>query len=423
MYLPLFLLVSASVATGQLEICDQTPPQSRGTLPSTNKGMYELSIVKKGNDSEDIYIPGQTYVLVLKTNNKSRPFRWFMITVESPDAENTTYESSPTNVGSLKTLDSNRQSRYSERCFNSVESADYSDKDYIQIHWLSPAQQEKDQVVRFRATVAENKEAWYTGDKLEIVLHKDDSKPLDRFPYPLIDKCNLCSEARYELLFKGRWSRMSHPRHYPTKPDENGYSHMIGASHAVGYKLWHQGDKASDGLKLVAEKANISLIEREIIEAMQANSGTRTLIRGKKRHHPHMLEPSHSLFRVDRFHHLFSFVVAMKPSPDWFLGVSQFELCSDEGWLKEYEIPLYPWDAGTMDGISYESPPSLTSPGDVVKRVAVGSFDEESPFYQMSLIDLKAFAFMQVRRLAEYQLVGVNCTNDEDVPESNQEQQ
>lgn len=87
---------------------------------------------------------------------------------------------------------------------------------------------------------------------------------------------------------------------------------------------------------------------------MSLTNGTRTLIRGKRHVHPYMFEPSHSLFRVDRTHHLFSLVIAMKPSPDWFLGVTRFELCTELGWLEEHELPLYPWDAGTLDGISYE---------------------------------------------------------------------
>lgn len=87
---------------------------------------------------------------------------------------------------------------------------------------------------------------------------------------------------------------------------------------------------------------------------MSATGGTRTLIRGKRRHHPEMFEPSYALFRADSIHHMFSVVVAIKPSTDWFLGASRFELCTRYGWLKEYKMPLYPWDAGTMDGVSYE---------------------------------------------------------------------
>lgn len=87
---------------------------------------------------------------------------------------------------------------------------------------------------------------------------------------------------------------------------------------------------------------------------MSEKGGTRTLIRGKQRRHPDMHKWSHALFRVDRIHHLFTIVVAMRPSPDWFLGTKKFELCTSEGWLKYHELPLYPWDAGVMDGVSYE---------------------------------------------------------------------
>lgn len=70
----------------------------------------------------------------------------------------------------------------------------------------------------------------------------------------------------HQVIFNGLWSRVAHPRHYPKKPDENGYTHMVGASHDVSYFLWKAGGKASDGLKLLLEDANTTLIEREIID-------------------------------------------------------------------------------------------------------------------------------------------------------------
>ncbi|XP_041982672.1 spondin-2-like [Aricia agestis] len=407
-------LLTVSLTTGQPGKCDQTPPQATVDTPSENKGTFQLTVDTK--EGGLIYRPDQTYVLILTTNNQTRPFRWFMITVEDPGVDTEPdFDHRTVDVGSLKTLDTHRQSRYSERCYNSVENTDNSDKYRVEVHWVSPKQPQNDRKksVRLRAMVAENSEVWYIGDNLTVVLEKDINKPLDSPPYPVISVCNLCSEARYEVIFKGKWSRMSHPRKYPRKPDDNGYSHLVGASHSYHYILWQPGDKASPGLKKLAEEADISDIEREIIDAMSLTNGTRTLIRGRRRHHPDMFEPSHSLFRVDRIHHLFSVLVAMKPSPDWFLGATKFELCTDLGWLEESEIPLYPWDAGTMDGISYESPTSVTQPVDSIDRVAVGSFNQESPFYQMNLNDLKPFALLQVRRLAVYPLPEEDCIEEE----------
>ena len=74
----------------------------------------------------------------------------------------------------------------------------------------------------------------------------------------------------FQVIFKGHWSRMTHPRKYPTKPDNNGYSHLVGASHTYKYILWQPDVRASEGLKLLAEEANISLIERDIINAVRS---------------------------------------------------------------------------------------------------------------------------------------------------------
>lgn len=62
---------------------------------------------------------------------------------------------------------------------------------------------------------------------------------------------------------------MAHPRHYPTKPDENGYTHILGASHAFDYFLWKAGSEASEGLKVLLENANTTVLEREIINSVR----------------------------------------------------------------------------------------------------------------------------------------------------------
>ncbi|XP_023934506.2 spondin-2-like [Bicyclus anynana] len=398
------LLLTVSAVSGLPGLCDQTPRQAKVLTPSENN-YFRLTIDTKNSS---VYGLAQTYVLILESYEKVRPFRWFMITVEDASVDNNTmnFDYRSVDVGSLKTLDTNRLARYSERCYNSVENSDNSEKLRVEVHWVSPKEniQNKDQTVRLRAMVAENEEVWYVGDDLTLVLKKDDSKPLDQLPTTPLEKCYLCSEARYEVVFQGQWSRMLHPHQYPSKPDENEYSHMIGASHAYDYTLWKPDDNASPGLKTLAETANVTELEREIINAMSLEGGTRTLIRGKRRRHPYMSEPSDSIFRVDRIHHMFSVVVAIKPSPDWFLGVTRFELCTKLGWLEESTIPLYPWDAGVRDGISYESPTSVTTPVDAISRVAFGSFDKQSPFYQLNLNDMKPFAYLHVERLAVYPL-------------------
>ncbi|XP_053615784.1 spondin-2-like [Plodia interpunctella] len=427
MYVKYILLIFwTNLNVGQLERCDQTPPNAK-VGPSENNNLFSLTIETEKHELE--YLPDQTYVVTLKSLNSTRPFRWFVITAEDPNVDTTPYEIAPktTDVGSLKILDTGigSKSRYSEKCSVSVENTDNSNKYKIEIHWISPQPSDANQEVRLRATVAENDEVWYSGEgdgNLTVLIKKDSMRAEDSPPEDPNPTCNLCSEARYEVIFEGKWSRLTHPYHYPSKPDENGYSHMVGASHDFDYILWKTGHQASPGMQKLAEDGDISLLERSIIEAMNEKYGTRTLIRGKRRHHPYMSEPSHAIFRVDRFHHLFSLAVAMRPSPDWFLGTSQFELCTLHGWLEKGQIPLYPWDVGTMDGVSYESKKSKSQIQEVIKRVEVGSFNKDSPFYQTNLKELRPFAILKVRRLDIYPLVGEDCSDVQEGQDENEQE-
>lgn len=57
---------------------------------------------------------------------------------------------------------------------------------------------------------------------------------------------------------------------------------------------------------------------------------------------------------MDKNRHLMSLVASIIPSPDWFVGVSKYELCTEDGsWLDSAIYNLYPWDAGTDAGITY----------------------------------------------------------------------
>lgn len=78
------------------------------------------------------------------------------------------------------------------------------------------------------------------------------------------------------------------------------------------------------------------------------------MIKGKGHGYRKMGQPTYSFFRVDKENHLVTVAVGIHPSPDWFLGVTRFELCQDNAWLPERELNLYPWDAGTDNGVSYE---------------------------------------------------------------------
>ncbi|GBO99462.1 Spondin-1 [Eumeta japonica] len=478
--------VTITFAACQLTKCEQKSPKVNvDALPQNPDKYFELSIESNNRvitQENKQYLPDQTYLIRLRSNNDFHPFKWFMITVENPD-ENSVNERDHMDVGSLKLL--SNQSRYSERCSNSIEETDNSDKYKIEVHWLSPRQSDGKNV-RVRAMVAENNEVWYEGGNLIFDIEKNVQRQPDAPPHAVLEKCPLCSEARYEryrlnisqpyilltrrppkdwgsyfkevfffaiqvmkppilryrstglrfvlvisyrhrastfvcqldqITFQGKWSRLTHPRHFPTKPYETGYSAMIGASHGLDFELWKIDTEANAGLQLLAEYGNITGIQEYIIRNIHQDYGVRTLIKGKGHFHPRMFESSYALFRVDHIHHLFSILVALRPSPDWFLGTSDFELCTKDGWLEENDMPLYPWDAGTANGVSYESHTSASK--DLIGRVKLGSLDPASPFYQVNLDDLKPFAMIHVRRLDVYPITDGTCGTDEEEGASN----
>lgn len=87
--------------------------------------------------------------------------------------------------------------------------------------------------------------------------------------------------------------------------------------------------------------------------------------------------------RVDRKHPLLSIASMFGPSPDWVVGVSKLNLCQkDCTWAKSMIIDLYPWDAGTDNGITYMSPNSETNPREKMKPITTSyPEDPRSPFY------------------------------------------
>lgn len=79
------------------------------------------------------------------------------------------------------------------------------------------------------------------------------------------------------------------------------------------------------------------------------------MVKGKGHGYPKMNNPTYAFIRADKRYHLVSVAVGIHPSPDWFLGVTRFELCqNDNTWVKERELNLFLWDAGTDSGVSYE---------------------------------------------------------------------
>lgn len=120
----------------------------------------------------------------------------------------------------------------------------------------------------------------------------------------------------------------------------------------LALRFWANGEIASEGLKEVAEFSSTRTLESEL---KNKSDSIRTIIKARGLSYPNITGKTFAVFRVDSENHLVSFVSTLSPSPDWFVGVTALELCqADCTWLESKVVDLYPWDAGTDKGMSYE---------------------------------------------------------------------
>ncbi|KAI5633909.1 hypothetical protein NE865_13371 [Phthorimaea operculella] len=382
-----------SVNTGR---CDRRP-YGAITQPSPSDGRVRLEVVDTLS-----YIPGQLYVVRLSRTDDETLFTDFMITAEGEQRRNPqTKRTTIMDSGFLSPMnDLSKHTTNRAGCHNTLEQQSSAPKDAVEVYWTAPSSGSG--CVTLLAMVAINDVVWFEGGgALMQRICEDSSQPDDVSPVINME-CSICEDAKYEVSFTGIWSRNTHPTLFPDNEDQ-AYSELVGASHSVEWSPWVAGGMASEGLKQIAEYANGSKLEKEIF-AQISEGNVRTMIKGKgHKGYEKMSRTTYSYFRTDKNHHLVTVAVGFYPSPDWFLGVSRFELCTSENkWMEDRELNLYPWDAGTDNGISYESPNIPTYPQDIIERVKMSSNDKNSPFYELDMKNLHPFGKLHFRLIRTY---------------------
>ncbi|KAG1698320.1 Spondin-1 [Nymphon striatum] len=216
----------------------------------------------------------------------------------------------------------------------------------------------------------------------------------------IIEECCACDEAKYEVTFEGLWSRHTHPIDFPTHLQLVHFSDIIGASHSADFRMWEYGGKASLGVKSLAEYGATKELESEL---KSESNRIRTIIKARGLWYPTINGKTFAVFRVDRKHHLMSLLSMIGPSPDWVVGVSALELCTQNcSWVGSKSLDLYPWDAGTDSGVKYMSKDNSTIPQGHIKRITNTSpNDKNSPFYNPN-VKMKPLARLTISRKRIY---------------------
>uniref|UniRef100_A0A8C7HSF2 Spondin-1 n=1 Tax=Oncorhynchus kisutch TaxID=8019 RepID=A0A8C7HSF2_ONCKI len=357
----------------------------------TRKEGYNEFRLRVEGDPEN-YQPGSTYRVTLYASSPAY-FRGFTLIALREGREG---DKEDDYAGNFQIIDE-EDTQFMINCPPAVTESTPRRRTRIQVFWTAPPSASG--CVTLKASIVQ-KRIIYFQDEGSLTKRMCEKESLygETTEKPLLDCC-ACGTAKYRVTFHGNWSEKVHPKDYPRRA--NHWSAIIGASHSKNYVLWEYGGYASEGIKKVAELGSPVSMEEEI---RQKGDDVLTVIKMKAQWpawQPLNVRAAPSAeFSVDRTRHLMSFLTMLGPSPDWNVGLSAEDLCTKEcGWAQRVVQDMIPWDAGTDNGVTYESPNKPTVPQEKIRPLT--SLDHpQSPFYDPEGGAITPVARVVVERIA-----------------------
>ncbi|XP_034541885.1 spondin-1-like [Notolabrus celidotus] len=360
--------------------------QTQGTR---RDGHHEFRLRVEGD--AETYEPGHKYRVVLLATSPAY-FRGFTLIALREGREGTTDEDY---AGQFQIIDE-EDTQFMTNCAPAVTESTPRRRTRIQVFWTAPPTGSG--CVILKASIVQKRIIYFQEEGSLTVRLCEKERVFGATDPPGLECC-ACGTAKYRLTFYGNWSETVHPKDYPKRA--NHWSALIGASHARSYVLWEYGGFASEGVRQVAEYGSPIKMEEEI---RQKGDEVLTVIKTKAQwpaFQPlNMRSAPSAEFSVDRTRHLMSFLSMLGPSPDWNVGLSGENLCTKEcGWVHRLVTDLIPWDAGTDDGVTYESPNKPTIPQGKIRPLT--SLDHiQSPFYDPEGGAITSLARVVLERIA-----------------------
>ncbi|KAL1462776.1 hypothetical protein WDU94_014584 [Cyamophila willieti] len=337
------------------------PLNAPGVTRSHGDGGFEIDI----SGSPEKYLPETSYTIRL-TSTQKKPFHKFKLYLEQISEANGTGYSRP---GTFQLLPNDQLTEFDSDCTNTISEASGQAKTDIQTRWVSPPTGSG--CVRINANVLSHHQVW--GLSREICEYKEEreEKYMD---------CCACDEAKYKFIFEGLWRNETHPKDFPKSLWLTHFSDVVGGTHGRNFSFWGEGQIATPGLKQLAEWGATRIIDSEL---RSQSRHFRSLIKAPGLWYPGVNANTSATFRVDKRRNLLSVVSMLGPSPDWIVGVTGLNLCLPNcTWIPEEVIDLYPYDAGTDNGVSYMSINIPAVPQDKIHKITpMYPEDERAPFY------------------------------------------
>ena len=198
--------------------------------------------------------------------------------------------------------------------------------------------------------------------------------------------------AVFEVTFNSTWSKTTHPTSFPSFPH---YSPLIGCTHDSSISLWKPGTIARNSIEVMAETGGTGPLTSDINGEI-SRGNAKDLVRGSGIGSPASITIR---FTAHASHPQLTLCTMLAPSPDWFVGLSGYNLMDKNGqWIKTASMPATLWDAGTDSGTSYTSPNLNTNPKENIAVITTKS----GPFQNAST----SVGTWSIRRIASTEVYG-----------------
>jgi hypothetical protein len=182
-----------------------------------------------------------------------------------------------------------------------------------------------------------------------------------------VENCNMTvgeldvssETAIYCATFEAKWIA----ENFGDVPGSAHFTDIIGASVNGDANLWVLDENATTGMEVVAEQGKISSYKSEINNAIN-NGNALELFSASG---TGATGPRSFIIEMNREHSLVNFATMIAPSPDWFVGLSEYDLINiSSEWLAEETVELNAYDAGTETGSTFSLSGTATEPAEAI---------------------------------------------------------
>lgn len=165
------------------------------------------------------------------------------------------------------------------------------------------------------------------------------------------------AEATFQVTFEDLWNSVDHPLNYPLGAH---FSPVVGTTHNSDISFWSRGVRATTGVENVAERGLTTAFRNEVSAAVDLGDAL-----------PAVVGSNVEIAVSDEFP-LATFLTMVAPTPDWFVGVHDYDLRSPTGLgfveSQVFEFTSY-YDAGTEEGTEFSLNNPETIPQGVITLV------------------------------------------------------